>query len=362
MGTCNCPSGLTGEACQYSLCPRACSDNGRCLPLAALSRALGTTPVPGGYTGSDVVNATLAGTPLLHHYGWARGLEYAGWERSTLHACLCDPGYVGADCSTAVCPRGTDPTTAAGQQLKAYRLTITAPTAATLQEGASGSIALAAAGLSTGPFSIFSTPAALAAALQRLPLIGGASVVSTTGPSAGGVLAPGESISAIFIVTSWRTADAAYFPTSTFSGAPPPTAFFCDTSGTLQGVAAYANASSSSSQLLQPRPSFQLRMEPDAASFRWRTAPPLDGSAPPGEWSADPTRISAGGNVNALPGGVSLVFSPTSPRSPGEMLTVVVTGGAYSAGAAAAGAGVPAPPPPVQPLPAPLSSPTLPAR
>lgn len=33
------------------------------------------------------------------------------WDAHILHGCVCDPGWVGHDCSQLECPRGDDPLT-----------------------------------------------------------------------------------------------------------------------------------------------------------------------------------------------------------------------------------------------------------
>ena len=34
------------------------------------------------------------------------------WDANILHGCVCDPGWIGHDCSQLECPRGDDPFTA----------------------------------------------------------------------------------------------------------------------------------------------------------------------------------------------------------------------------------------------------------
>lgn len=59
-------------------CPSGCSGNGRCLPMSML-------------------NST-------NTYSTA-------WDADKAHACVCDRGYGGVDCSQRLCPKGDDPLT-----------------------------------------------------------------------------------------------------------------------------------------------------------------------------------------------------------------------------------------------------------
>lgn len=36
------------------------------------------------------------------------------WDANILHGCVCDPGWIGHDCSQLECPRGDDPFTTVG--------------------------------------------------------------------------------------------------------------------------------------------------------------------------------------------------------------------------------------------------------
>ena len=39
-------------------------------------------------------------------------VEYVSvWDADILHGCVCDPGWIGHDCSQLECPRGDDPLT-----------------------------------------------------------------------------------------------------------------------------------------------------------------------------------------------------------------------------------------------------------
>jgi hypothetical protein len=44
--------------------------------------------------------------------------EYDGWEAGMVRGCVCDPGYVGYDCSFRPCDAGPDPRTNIGQHEK----------------------------------------------------------------------------------------------------------------------------------------------------------------------------------------------------------------------------------------------------
>lgn len=59
-------------------CPSGCSGNGRCLPMSML-------------------NST--------------NTYSSAWDAEKAHACVCDRGYGGVDCSLRLCPKGDDPLT-----------------------------------------------------------------------------------------------------------------------------------------------------------------------------------------------------------------------------------------------------------
>lgn len=83
-GQCDCFDGYDGNSCQRASCPggvagssEQCSGAGKCETLSAIAAASGTT--------------------------------YDLWDAEISRACVCDPGFTGADCSLRVCPSGVDP-------------------------------------------------------------------------------------------------------------------------------------------------------------------------------------------------------------------------------------------------------------
>jgi hypothetical protein len=80
-GTCKCPTGFTGAACQRRTCANDCSGHGVCTPLKKFVADLGDAD---------------------HTYATA-------WDAVSSMTCLCDEGYRGADCGLQECPSGKDP-------------------------------------------------------------------------------------------------------------------------------------------------------------------------------------------------------------------------------------------------------------
>eukprot|EP01138_Halocafeteria_seosinensis_P003577 gb/GECG01003656.1/.p1 GENE.gb/GECG01003656.1/~~gb/GECG01003656.1/.p1 ORF type:complete len:671 (+),score=66.58 gb/GECG01003656.1/:1-2013(+) len=79
-GTCTCFDGYIGRACQRSNCPNQCSGRGKCRLMADLP-----------------------------NYSPSFALD---WDAKALTGCVCDPGFMGPDCSQRICVHGDDPMTA----------------------------------------------------------------------------------------------------------------------------------------------------------------------------------------------------------------------------------------------------------
>ena len=76
-GICECFDGYAGIACERTVCPNDCSQNGICYSQKLLAEEAGMT-----YT-----------TP---------------WDAKKITGCVCDAGYRGPDCSLQECPTGPD--------------------------------------------------------------------------------------------------------------------------------------------------------------------------------------------------------------------------------------------------------------
>jgi len=79
-GQCECLPGFTGDACSAVPCPRMCSRSGTCVSTAVLARTLARQ----GF------HSVTSGAPTL---------RYDNWDANATHACVCDAGYAGPDCS-----------------------------------------------------------------------------------------------------------------------------------------------------------------------------------------------------------------------------------------------------------------------
>jgi len=72
-GECKCFDGYDGRACTRMKCDNDCSGHGTCQTIGTTSTA------------------------------------YAGWDKTKIQSCTCDPGWEGIDCSARKCPKGDDP-------------------------------------------------------------------------------------------------------------------------------------------------------------------------------------------------------------------------------------------------------------
>ena len=70
------------------LCPSDCSGHGKCLSMAEAAS---------GWDGRLLVRPNVVYTSI--------------WDADVLHGCVCDPGWIGYNCSQLECPRGDDPLT-----------------------------------------------------------------------------------------------------------------------------------------------------------------------------------------------------------------------------------------------------------
>ena len=43
--------------------------------------------------------------------GDGMGPKYRNWDAESTNFCVCDPGFVGSDCASRICPKGDDPMT-----------------------------------------------------------------------------------------------------------------------------------------------------------------------------------------------------------------------------------------------------------
>jgi hypothetical protein len=82
-GVCECLAGYEGSACQRSRCPSTdtsivCSGHGVCTSARQIA--------------------------AMDH-----GNQYRQWDQDMTMGCMCDPGYIGADCSERSCKYGYDP-------------------------------------------------------------------------------------------------------------------------------------------------------------------------------------------------------------------------------------------------------------
>ncbi|CAM9333547.1 unnamed protein product, partial [Phaeothamnion confervicola] len=196
-GSCLCPAGFTGRACQRLACPAGCSGNGVCTTLAQAAEFY-------GYTASGLGN-----------------YSYTNWDANIITMCVCDWGFTGASCALRLCPKGDDPLTV-DQSYRAVNLTTYAGTGVLAGEflisfqGESVSVSADASDLSA---------ADLEELLESMPNVGDVDVTRWDDDSD---LTNGATYTITFV--EWPT-----FPhqNNLFShdGDPPVGDFSCDKSG-----------------------------------------------------------------------------------------------------------------------------------
>lgn len=89
-GVCQCVPGFTGHNCGRTECPNDCSGNGICKTLKQIAHDV--HDLNGNFEFST------------------NGIKYdSAFDAEQSRACVCDPRWVGADCSIRQCKSGADP-------------------------------------------------------------------------------------------------------------------------------------------------------------------------------------------------------------------------------------------------------------
>jgi hypothetical protein len=187
VGTCACEPGFTGDACDATECSMGCSGHGECVNMAEVAKE--------------------------------NGLSYNNWEKKQSFLCRCDFGYSGGDCSQKLCPKGDDPETT-GQNYSSYQLNVTSTSG-----HLGGTVRLFFQGFETtfnAHGSLESSDSCKTFLLKLNNLDTVTCTQGTVDSSTGGVVYS-------FTITSFPVRpehNNLYF----HDGAPPASAFFCDTS------------------------------------------------------------------------------------------------------------------------------------
>lgn len=103
-GECECFPGYEGQACARTSCPNDCSGHGRCEFIHQI-------PMYGSIYDHAETNKGDYYTSI-----YLTEDKYYGWDNMKTRGCVCDPEYIGADCSMRMCPFGDDPQTVRADQ------------------------------------------------------------------------------------------------------------------------------------------------------------------------------------------------------------------------------------------------------
>lgn len=85
--------------CCAATCPSDCSGHGLCRSVADIAASASNAKL----------RQSVAG--INEFSGVTEPFRYSLWDADKNHACVCDAGYGGVDCSLRECPRGDDPLT-----------------------------------------------------------------------------------------------------------------------------------------------------------------------------------------------------------------------------------------------------------
>lgn len=91
-GECSCLSYYTGAACERSVCPDECNNNGICITLKNIAERA-----------DEVISPDNSGL------GGGHAKYSLNWDAEKQQGCFCDYGFRGADCSLIECPSKADP-------------------------------------------------------------------------------------------------------------------------------------------------------------------------------------------------------------------------------------------------------------
>ena len=140
-GTCTCPPGYEGKACNFKKCINDCSGHGRCLDMQQYAKEAAAFPLRNTLTFQYLDDGTAA-----------------TWDAKMNRGCLCDSGWsvgldsgetqlaewFGPDCSLRRCPSGDDPWTTVDETNCNKKYDNGASTAALIKVSVTSSVAASA--------------------------------------------------------------------------------------------------------------------------------------------------------------------------------------------------------------------------
>jgi hypothetical protein len=263
-GRCNCFPGWTGESCQFTVCPRQCSDSGNCMSMRQISKMFGQLRNPAPVISSDVTASSSVGNDVLR-FGASKSLDYSNWDSDYIRGCVCDAGFFGADCSMVACPRGDDPITK-HQQARSIKVSVSHPYRTLIS---SDTIKLNFEGQRATIRIMDDAPSIKASILSQMKNVDNVDVFidkeNFTFPVRGfeKTLPVGSTIHFYITFLRFKTLENNFFQ---HDGNPPLDFFFCDTTGTSNGLDAKALPSAETAI-------YDVQMV-TFSTFRWRQRGP----------------------------------------------------------------------------------------
>jgi hypothetical protein len=247
-------------------------------------------------------------------WGADRGAEFAGWEADSIFGCVCDAGFFGPDCSMLACPRADDPETT-NQQGRSILLRISHPTR---DLDANADFVALVFETQRASFPALGSAQQIKEALVKLKNVGGVEVQTDVADVAtgGSTLAAGAVVTVHIVITGFRTLENNFHR---HDGDPPLSFFFCDTTGSANGLTATTQPQAEDA-------TYDVVVTDDqmGGGFKWRRRPD--------EAYSDEVRMSPDGNTELASDGTSLrlKFTPAAGRVVGEAWTILVGGAVAS--------------------------------
>ena len=313
-GRCNCFPGWTGESCQFTVCPRQCSDSGNCMSMRQIGKLFGPLRNPSSVSSIDITASSSIGDDITR-YGASKSLDYSGWDSDFIRGCVCDAGFFGADCSMVACPRGDDPITK-HQQARSIKVSVSHPHRTLVP---SDTIKLNFEGQRATIRIMDDAPSIKSSILSQVKNVDNVDVFidkeNFTIPIRGfeKTLPIGSTMHFYITFLRFKTIENNFFQ---HDGNPPLDYFFCDTTGTSNGLDAKALPSAEAAI-------YDVEMV-SYSTFRWRQRGPKGET---GQFGDTFTFNDEGACDLRKDKTIVLKFNPSGAWQAGESWRVIVSSG-----------------------------------